>query len=170
MHPSAVGQGRERPLGLGIVLFVAFLVVVAVRGLRASGMGGGAAERPRASDWHGLWIGAVGGTLAGLLGIGGGIVMVPLLVGVMGLPRHEAQGTSLATMLPPVGLPGVLVYARSQGGLPWPLVASLALGFAAGALVGARLAARTGASRLTRAFSIFVGVVAAALAWRALAG
>jgi hypothetical protein len=149
---------------------VAFLIVVAVRGFLASSPGGdAAADRPPASAWHGLWIGAVGGTLAGLLGIGGGIVMVPLLAGVVGLPRHEAQGTSLATMLPPVGLPGVLVYARTQGGLPWVLVASLALGFAAGALFGARLAARTGASRLTRAFSIFVGVVAAALAWRALA-
>jgi uncharacterized membrane protein YfcA len=158
----------ERPMRL---LFVAFLVVVAVRGFLASGSGGGAsADRPTTSAWHGLWIGAVGGTLAGLLGIGGGIVMVPLLAGVMGQSRHEAQGTSLATMLPPVGLPGVLVYARTQGGLHWPLIGSLALGFAAGALVGARLAARTGASRLTRAFSIFVGLVAAALAWRALVG
>jgi uncharacterized membrane protein YfcA len=71
-------------------------------------------------------------------------------------------------MLPPVGLPGVLVYARTQGGIPWALVAALAAGFALGALAGARLAARTGASRLTRAFSIFVAAVAAALAWKVL--
>lgn len=156
----------ERPMRL---LFVAFLVVVAARGFLASG-GGGAPGRPPASAWHGLWIGAVGGALSGLLGIGGGIVMVPLLAGVVGLPRHEAQGTSLATMLPPVGLPGVLVYARSQGGLQWPLVAALAAGFAVGALAGARLAARTGAGRLTRAFSVFVAAVAAALLWKAARG
>jgi len=156
----------ERPMRL---LFVAFLVVVAARGFRSAPAAGAADARPPGSAWHGLWIGAVGGALAGLLGIGGGIVMVPLLAGVIGLGRHEAQGTSLATMLPPVGLPGVLVYARTQGGLPWALVAALAAGFAAGALVGARLAARTRAARLTRAFSIFVAVVAAALLWRTLA-
>jgi uncharacterized membrane protein YfcA len=156
----------ERPMRL---LFVGFLVLVAVRGWRASPAT--AAEAPVGrSAWHGLWIGAVGGVLAGLLGIGGGIVMVPLLAGVLRLPRHEAQGASLATMLPPVGLPGVLVYTRTSGGLPWPLVAALAAGFALGALLGARVAARTAAARLTRAFAVFVAAVAAALAWKALAG
>jgi uncharacterized membrane protein YfcA len=157
----------ERPMRL---FFVAFLVVVAASGFLSSGSAGAASERPPASPWHGLWIGVVGGALAGLLGVGGGIVMVPLLAGVMRMSRHEAQGTSLATMLPPVGLPGVLVYARTQGGLPWSLVAALAVGFAGGALAGAGLAAQTGAARLTRAFSIFVGVVAAALAWRVARG
>jgi uncharacterized protein len=156
----------ERPMRL---LFVAFLVVVAVLGFLDSDEGA-APGRPPASAWHGLWIGALGGALSGLLGIGGGIVMVPLLAGVVGLSRHEAQGTSLATMLPPVGLPGVLVYARTPGGLPWTLVASLAAGFAAGALLGARLAARTGAGRLERAFAIFVGAVAAALLWKVALG
>lgn len=152
------------------LLFVAFLVVVAVRGFTSAAPALAPHPAAPASPWHGLWIGLVGGALSGLLGIGGGIVMVPLLAGVMGLDRHQAQGTSLATMLPPVGLPGVLVYARTQGGLPWSLVAALALGFASGALVGARVAARTGAARLTRAFSVFVGLVAAALAWKAAAG
>ncbi len=156
-----------RPMRL---LFVAFLVAVAVSGWCAAPGAGAKAARVPASAWHGLWIGALGGALAGLLGIGGGLIMIPLLAGVMGLDRHEAQGTSLATMLPPVGLPGVLVYARGEGGLHWPLVATLAAGFAAGALLGARLAARTDATRLTRAFSVFVGMVAAALAWKAARG
>lgn len=155
----------ERPMRL---LFVAFLLVVTARGLLSSG--GAPEPRAAAGAWHGLWIGATGGLLSGLLGVGGGIVMVPLLGWVVGLPRHEAQGTSLATMLPPVGLPGVLVYAGAQGGLPWPLVASLAAGFAAGGLVGARVAARTGGGRLTRAFSIFTGAVAAALLWKVARG
>lgn len=157
----------ERPMRL---LFVAFLVTVAVRGFLGASGDGGTADRPPASAWHGLWIGAMGGVLSGLLGIGGGIVMVPLLVSVLGLRQHEAQGTSLATMLPPVGLPGVLVYARTQGGLPWALVAALSAGFAVGGLVGAGLAARTRASRLTRAFSLFVTAVAVALAWKVARG
>jgi len=171
---AGVGGGAEAaawlPERLMRLLFVAFLVAVAARGFLASGDTGAGAPSAPASAWHGLWIGAIGGSLSGLLGIGGGLVMVPLLVWVMRLPRHVAQGTSLATMLPPVGLPGVLVYARSQGGLHWPLVGALAAGFAAGAMVGARLAVRTGAGRLTRAFSVFVAAVAAALLWKAARG
>ncbi len=157
----------DRPMRL---LFVAFLIVVAVTGWRASFATVQRGTRAQGSAWHGLWIGALAGALSGLLGVGGGLVMLPLLTGVVGLDRHEAQGTSLATMLPPVGLPGVLVYARSQGGLPWPLVAALAAGFAAGALAGARVAGRTRAAWLTRAFSIFAGAVAASLAWKAARG
>ena len=56
---------------------------------------------------------------AGLLGIGGGVVMIPLLVIWLKLPQHEAQLVSIAVLLPPIGLPGVLVYARSQPNFPW---------------------------------------------------
>jgi uncharacterized membrane protein YfcA len=110
------------------------------------------------------------GLASGLLGIGGGILMVPLLSSVLGLSQHEAQGTSLATMLPPIGLPGVLVYARAQGGLPWGIMALVALGFAAGALLGARLVSRVEDRSLGRLFAVFVLAVAAALAWKATRG
>jgi uncharacterized membrane protein YfcA len=148
------------------LVFVAFLGFTAWRSWRAGA--GGAAAGPHRSRWHGLWIGALGGAAAGLLGIGGAIVMIPLLTGVLGQSRHQAQGTSLATMLPPVGLPGVLVYARAQGGLHWPLVATLALAFAASGLLGARIANRTRADRLSRAFALYVCAVAAMLLWKAL--
>jgi uncharacterized membrane protein YfcA len=172
---SGVGLGSlaanhlpERPLQS---LFVLFLATVAVRALRSAARGGpGRAprQRPPSSDWNGLWIGALGGALSGLLGIGGGLVMVPLLVAAVGLSQHQAQGTSLATMLPPIGIPGVLVYARAQGGLPWSLMAAVALGFAGGAFLGARLAVRTGETRLARVFALFALCVAAALAWKVL--
>jgi len=152
----------DRPLRL---VFVLFLLAVAIHGWRVSSLPqGGLPPRPRASAWHGLWIGLAGGALSGLLGIGGGIVMVPLLVHAARLGRLEAQGTSLAAMLPPVGLPGVLVYAAASGGLPWTPLATVALAFGAGALAGARLATRASAFALGRAFSLFVLVVALALA------
>ena len=159
----------ERPLA---VLFVLFLAVVAIRTWRsASGRPSRPApERPPASDWNGVWIGALGGLLAGLLGVGGAVAMIPLLVGVVRLTQHEAQGATLAAMLPPIGLPGVLVYAHGQGELPWPLMAAVALGFAAGALAGARLATRTPATSLARAFAVFVACTAAALASKVLRG
>jgi uncharacterized membrane protein YfcA len=151
----------ERPLQL---LFVLFLLAVAGRGWWESRRAGG--PRPRGSPWHGLWIGAAAGLLSGLMGIGGGILMVPLLVAFVGLEQFEAQGTSLAAMLPPVGLPGVLVYARAQELGAWSLVAAVVAGFGGGAFLGARLAARARGPELSRAFALFVLSVAAAMLWR----
>jgi len=160
----------ERPLRL---VFVAFLVVLAVRNWRAAGSRGGAggaapARPPRLAMVHALWIGAVGGAASGLLGIGGAVLMIPLLVAVLGLKQHEAQGTSLAVMLPPVGLPGVLVYAAARGGLPWLVVACVAGGFLLGGAFGARAARRVKGPALIRGFSVFQLAVAAGLLVRAL--
>lgn len=160
----------ERPLR---ALFVLLLLAVAwrSRGGARAGTGDRAGEAvPERSTIHGLWIGAAAGVAAGLLGIGGGILLVPLLTGVLRLSQHRAQGASLAVLLPPIGLPGVWVYARARGGLPWDLVAALAVGFAAGAFLGARLAARIDTARLSRAFGLFLLATAASMAWRVVAG
>jgi uncharacterized membrane protein YfcA len=159
----------ERPLRLGFVLF---LVVVAARNWRAAGAGGGGQpgdRGPRRGDLlHALWIGAAGGASSGLLGIGGAVLMIPLLVAVLGLSQHQAQGTSLAVMLPPVGLPGVLVYASAQGGLPWLMILCVALGFLLGGALGARAVRRVAGPSLVRAFALFQLTVAAGLLARAL--
>jgi uncharacterized membrane protein YfcA len=174
---AGVGQGAllanhmgDRPLRL---LFALFLVAVAVQlwssaSARAEPPARGGPAPP--SSWNGLWIGAAGGFLAGLFGIGGGLVMVPLLVWTMRMRQHEAQATSLAVLIPPIGLPGFLVYARAQATLPWALLAGVVAGFAVGALAGAHLAVRTRSATLARAFALFVLCAAAALAWKALRG
>jgi uncharacterized membrane protein YfcA len=155
----------ERPMRL---LFVAFLLAAAWRlwpwraAARPTRTG-----PPRAV--HGLWIGLAGGALAGLFGVGGGIIMVPLLVGALGMGQHEAQGTSLAVMLPPTGLPGLWIYSR-LGPLPWALLGALAVGFLVGAGGGAGLATRVDGRRLARAFSLFVLSAAVAMAWTGLRG
>jgi uncharacterized protein len=153
-------------------VFVAFLLLAAARAWRAGDAGAmprrvATAPRP---VWHGLWIGAAGGAFSGLLGIGGGVVMVPLLVAALDFDQHEAQATSLAAMLPPIGLPGVLVYERASGGLPWALVGALAAGYGVGGFVGARLATRASGARLSRAFALFVLLVAAGMTWRLVGG
>jgi uncharacterized membrane protein YfcA len=164
----AANAMSERPLR---VLFAIFVVVVAAQMWRVQA-GRAPATPPgtaaSSSSLNGLWIGAIGGFLAGLFGVGGGIVMVPLLVLALRLDQHEAQATTLAAMLPPVGLPGVLTYAHSRGSLPWMLMGMVAAGFAAGALVGARIAVRTRGGRLTRTFVLFLIAVAGGLAWTAL--
>ena len=158
----------ERPLR---VLFATLLVAVALQMWRAQGNRPSSARRSgtgHSSNLNGLWIGAIGGFLAGLFGIGGAIVMIPLLVLVTRLEQHEAQAVTLATMLPPIGLPGVLTYAHARGTLPWVLMGMVVVGFAVGALAGARLAVRTRTGPLARAFAAFLLVVAAGLAWTAL--
>jgi uncharacterized protein len=157
-------RAPARPLAAGFAIFLVLSAVLAWRGPRPF-RGGGEARHP---DAHGIWIGALAGVLSGLLGIGGGVVIVALLVAVVGLSQHEAQGASLATLLPPIGLPGVLVYARSGGGLPWGLLAVVALGFAAGAWGSARVAVRVDARHLSRGFAAFLGVLAVAMLARAL--
>jgi uncharacterized membrane protein YfcA len=159
----------ERPLRF---VFVAFLLATAAR--TAWSIRPGAVRRaedgaPPPRAWvHATWIGAVGGVASGLLGIGGAVVMIPLLVPVLGLTQLEAQGTTLAMMLPPVGLPGVLVYANARGGLPWLVMAVVAAGFLAGGEAGARVAVATRGRRLTGAFVAFQLVVAALLLVRAV--
>jgi len=58
-------------------------------------------------------VGLIGGTLSGLTGLGGGFIMVPLLVYFFGMSQHGAQGTSLAVLLPPLGLLAFMQYYRN---------------------------------------------------------
>jgi uncharacterized protein len=107
----------------------------------------------------GMGIGLGAGVLAGLFGIGGGIVIVPALV-FIGLSQKHAIGTSLAALLMPVGVLGVLEYARRHE-IHVKYAIGIAVGLTAGALVGAILAGHLSNSVLRRAFgglSLFVAV------------
>lgn len=103
-------------------------------GLDIGGGGIGGAWRFPAA----LLLGLGSGLLTGLLGIGGGAFIVPLLVFAFGFDQHLAQGTSLAIMIP-AGLVGTIVHARA-GRLDSKLVIGLVLGVAAGAFLGGKLA------------------------------
>lgn len=85
-----------------------------------------------------LLIGFAIGMVSGLVGIGGGVLIIPVLIFLFGFSQAQANGTSLAIMLPPVGLLAVLTYWRA-GNVEWRYAALLAAGFAAGAYVGAVL-------------------------------
>ena len=80
--------------------------------------------------------GVLVGALSGLLGIGGGIAIVPGLMFFFGFTQAEAQGTSLAVLIPPIGLFAALVYWQN-GFVRLPVVGWVALGFVAGAYLGA---------------------------------
>jgi uncharacterized membrane protein YfcA len=84
-------------------------------------------------------IGIITGVLSGLIGLGGGIFIVPALVYVFKMSQHEAQGTSLATLLLPIGLFGFWEYYR-HGAVDLRIAGLLAFGFAVGAYAGGRWA------------------------------
>ncbi len=89
-------------------------------------------------NWLLLFAFGVGiGTLSGLLGIGGGVMLVPGLILLFGFSQAEAQGTSLAVMIPPIGLFAAMVYYQ-HGFVRLPVVGLIATGFMAGAFLGAK--------------------------------
>ena len=106
-------------------------------------------------------LGLAAGTLGGLMGVGGGIILVPLLVHVERMGQHEAQGVSLAFTIA-TALVAVLGYYGSDR-LNLPLALALASGATPGVMLGARVASRTSAPRLRTAFGILLLVVAARL-------
>ena len=106
-------------------------------------------------NWRLAALGAAAGLLAGLLGIGGGIIIVPGLIWAAGLDRHTASGTSLLAILP-IAVVGALTYAVAPGGA-FELEASAI--FVGGSLAGAILGARTNARVSERALRTVMAVL-----------
>lgn len=111
-----------------------------------------------------LLLGLVAGVLVGLMGIGGGIVVVPALVYLAGMDQHMAQGTSLFILLPPLGLGALWVYWK-RGHVDLPAGIACALGFLAGGYLGGRTALGIPSRRLEALFGIFL-MFSAAMLWR----
>jgi uncharacterized protein len=107
-------------------------------------------------------IGLVAGTLSGLLGIGGAVLVIPALVLIRGFSQQQAAGTSLAMMLPPIGVFAVMRYHKA-GQVDLATAAILAATFAVGAYVGARLVAsgKINDLMLRQLFGLFLLYVAA---------
>ncbi len=106
-----------------------------------------------------LLIGLTAGVLSGLFGIGGGVVIVPALVFVAGLSPEAATGTSLASLLLPVGALGAMRYWQS-GHVRVEAALWIAAGLAVGAWGGASLALSLDPRQMQRAFSVFLVAVA----------
>ncbi len=92
-----------------------------------------------------LLLGLAAGALSGLIGIGGGVVIVPALVFLFGLSQHQAQGTTLALLVPPIGILAAWTYYK-QGYVNLEMAAFICLGFFFGSFLGAKIA--TGLSNI----------------------
>ncbi len=86
-----------------------------------------------------LTVGLFAGILSGLIGIGGGIIIIPALVLLFGFSQHQAQGTTLAMMIPPIGILAAWTYYKN-GHVNLPVAIILCIGFLFGGLIGAKLA------------------------------
>jgi uncharacterized protein len=112
-----------------------------------------------------LLVGVAAGLAGGLFGVGGGIVLVPLLTGVLCLSQHQAHGTSLAA-IGATALASLLVYG-THGHVAWGTAALVGVASMLTARYGARLTARTSTRALRRAFALFLVLVALRLLWKA---
>ena len=106
-----------------------------------------------------LLIGLFSGALSGMVGVGGGIVIVPALVFFLAFSQKEAQGTSLGILLLPVGILGVIQYYK-QGQVDWRVVLIVSLAFLAGNYFGSKLALTLPDKTLKKIFAIVLIFVA----------
>jgi uncharacterized membrane protein YfcA len=106
-----------------------------------------------------LLLGLVAGALSGLIGIGGGVIIVPALIFLFGLSQHQAQGTTLALLVPPIGLLAAWTY-YSQGYVDLKIAAFVCAGFFLGGLLGARIATALSNVVLEKIFGVALLLIA----------
>lgn len=113
-----------------------------------------------------LIIGVVTGVVAGMLGIGGAIIMIPALIYFLGFSQQMAQGTSLAVMLPPIGIMATYNYWKA-GQVDLKVALILAAMFLIGSFFGSKLALSIPQATLKKIFGILLMLVAARmLLWK----
>jgi len=105
-------------------------------------------------------VGIITGVMAGMLGIGGAIIMIPALVFLLGISQQTAQGTSLAVMLPPVGIIAAYNYYKAgQVNIKFAII--LAVFFLVGSYFGSKLALTIPQNALKKIFGVLLLLVAA---------
>lgn len=104
-------------------------------------------------------VGLLAGMLSGFVGVGGGIIMVPALVWLLGYSQHQAQGTSLGVLMLPVVFLAVRNYWK-QGMIDWKVVMVIAVAFVAGGYLGSKGALSLPADTVKRVFGVVLLVVA----------
>lgn len=102
-----------------------------------------------------ILVGLAAGILSGLVGVGGGIIIVPALVFFMGFSQMQAQGTSLGLLLLPVGIFAVINYYKG-GYIDLKVVGIMSLAFVAGGFIGSKLALRLDQETVKKIFAVLL--------------
>lgn len=106
-----------------------------------------------------ILIGLAAGMLSGLVGVGGGIIIVPSLVYFLAFSQKDAQGASLGILLLPIGILGVWQYYKA-GNVDWSVVWLVAIGFLAGSYFGSKIALNLSQETVKKMFAILMIIVA----------
>ncbi len=106
-----------------------------------------------------VFIGILAGILSGLVGVGGGVIMVPLLVLLLGFSQHQAQGTSLAVLVVPVTAVAVYNYYK-EGFIDWRYAAIIAVFFVIGGYFGSKIAIGFDQRMLKKIFGVILLLIA----------
>lgn len=100
-----------------------------------------------------ILLGLLAGTFSGVVGLGGGVVIVPALVFLFGLSQQQAQGTTLALLVPPIGILAAYTYYQ-QGYVDLKIAALICIGFILGGWIGAKIAVNLPQDILKKVFAI----------------
>ena len=114
-----------------------------------------------------LLIGIIAGIASGFVGIGGGLIIVPALIYFTGLDQHTAQGTSLAMMLPPIGILAAMNY-HSEQRVEWVYAGCLAVTFIIGAWLGSKWSLKLSTTVVRLIFAGFMLYTATVMALKSL--
>jgi uncharacterized protein len=106
-----------------------------------------------------LLVGLLAGILSGLVGVGGGIIVVPALIYILGFNQQQAQGTSLGLLLLPVGILAVWNYYK-QGAIDIKVVLIMAITFTLGGWLGSKIALNISQAAVKKIFAVFLACVA----------
>ena len=96
-------------------------------------------------------LGIIAGALSGIIGIGGGIIIIPALVFIFGLSQQMAQGTTLALLIPPIGIFAAWAYYK-QGYVDLKIALLICIGFVIGGYIGGQIATQLPTKLITRVF------------------
>lgn len=105
-----------------------------------------------------ILVGIAAGTLGGLVGVGGGIIIVPALIYFLGFSQKLAQGTSLGILLLPVGILGVLQFYK-EGYIDMPSVWIISIGFLFGSYFGSKIALHLPQETVKKIFAILLVII-----------
>jgi len=104
-------------------------------------------------------VGLAAGVLSGLVGVGGGIIIVPALVFILGFSQHEAQGTSLGILLLPAGIFAAINYYK-QGFIDLKVVLILFIGFVVGGYFGSKISLSLSETAVKKIFAVVLVLIA----------
>lgn len=102
-----------------------------------------------------LILGLCAGTISGLIGIGGGVVIVPALIFLFGFSQLQAQGTTLALLIPPIGFLAAYTYFK-EGFVDMKVALLICIGFFIGGLIGSKIAGHTSEALLQKIFGVAI--------------